>query len=73
MAKLSVQKAKAEKQLASLKGNLRKLDEDKASLFREVKAFLLFSTPMEPHPPFTLIPTPPSSFRRPASAAGVVA
>jgi hypothetical protein len=29
MAKLSVQKAKAEKQLAALKTGLRKLDEDK--------------------------------------------
>merc|ERR1719326_767659 len=38
MAKLSVQKAKAEKQLATVRSNLRKLDEDKAALFREVSS-----------------------------------
>jgi len=36
MAKLSVQKAKAEKQLGIVNGQLRKLGEDKSSLFREV-------------------------------------
>ena len=36
MAKLSVQKSKAEKQLASIKEQLLKLSDDKSSLFREV-------------------------------------
>ena len=36
MAKLSVQKAKAEKQLATVRAQLKRLDEDKAALFREV-------------------------------------
>ena len=38
MAKLSVQKAKAEKQLAVIRGQLKSLDEDKAALFREVSS-----------------------------------
>ena len=36
MAKLSVQKSKAEKQLSTLRSQLKKLDEDKCALFREV-------------------------------------
>ena len=36
MAKLSVQKSKAEKQLVSIKDQLLKLSDDKSSLFREV-------------------------------------
>ena len=36
MAKLSVQKSKAEQQLASIKEQLLKLSDDKSSLFREV-------------------------------------
>ena len=36
MAKLSVQKSKAEKQLVAIKGQLLKLSDDKSSLFREV-------------------------------------
>ena len=36
MAKLSVQKSKAEKHLASVKGQMQKLSDDKTSLFREV-------------------------------------
>lgn len=36
MAKLSVQKAKAEKQLANARSSLKTLNEDKVSLFREV-------------------------------------
>jgi len=38
MARLSVQKAKAEKQLANIRGQLKRLDEDKAALFREVSS-----------------------------------
>lgn len=38
MAKLSVQRAKAEKQLVALKEGLQKLNEDKAALFREVSS-----------------------------------
>ena len=38
MAKLSVQKAKAEKQLIALRDQLKKLNEDKAALFREVSS-----------------------------------
>ena len=38
MAKLSVQKSKAEKQLAAVRAQLKKLDEDKAALFREVSS-----------------------------------
>ena len=38
MAKLSVQKSKAEKQLATLRSQLKKLDEDKGALFREVSS-----------------------------------
>ena len=36
MAKLSVQKSKAEKKLVSVRSQLMKLNEDKISLFREV-------------------------------------
>lgn len=36
MAKLSVQKSKAEKQLVGIRAQLMKLNEDKISLFREV-------------------------------------
>lgn len=38
MAKLAVQKAKAEKQLATIRMQLKKFDEDKAALFREVSS-----------------------------------
>ena len=38
MAKLSVQKAKAEKQLAGMRQQLAKLGEDKGALFREVSS-----------------------------------
>ena len=38
MAKLSVQKSKAEKQLASIRTQLKKIDEDKSALFREVSS-----------------------------------
>ena len=38
MAKLSVQKGKAEKQLATIRVQLKKLDEDKSALFREVSS-----------------------------------
>merc|ERR1719353_326459 len=38
MAKLSVQKAKAEKSLATNRTQLQKLDEDKGALFREVSS-----------------------------------
>ena len=38
MARISVQKAKAEKQLAAMRSQLKKLDEDKAALFREVSS-----------------------------------
>ena len=36
MAKLSVQKSKAEKSLVAIKGQLKKLSDDKGSLFKEV-------------------------------------
>mmetsp|Transcript_21646 Transcript_21646/g.55293 ORF Transcript_21646/g.55293 Transcript_21646/m.55293 type:complete len:214 (+) Transcript_21646:1-642(+) len=38
MARMSVQKSKAEKQLAAMRAQLKKLDEDKVSLFREVSS-----------------------------------
>ena len=38
MARISVQKAKAEKQLAAMRSQLKKLDEDKSALFREVSS-----------------------------------
>eukprot|EP00966_Prymnesium_polylepis_P201032 4658313-Prymnesium_polylepis.1 len=38
MAKLSVQKSKAEKQLVGQREQLQKLNEDKAALFREVSS-----------------------------------
>ena len=38
MAKLSVQKSKAEKQLVGLREQLKKLNEDKAALFGEVSS-----------------------------------
>lgn len=38
MARMSVQKAKAEKQLAAMRQQLKKLDEDKASLYHEVSS-----------------------------------
>ena len=38
MAKLSVQKSKAEKQLAAIKAQLKKLGEDKQALFKEVSS-----------------------------------
>ena len=38
MAKLSVSKSKAEKQLASIRVSMKKLSEDKSSLFREVSS-----------------------------------
>lgn len=64
MARMSVQKAKAEKQLAGLRKQLKTLDADKSNLFREVtslEAQLSQARPPPPHLPLLILHCPPLS------------